>query len=91
MTTRPFIDPDASELDIGRILTEAIPLAGLVTLFGGLSLLPFLLALLVGGNGGLALLFTLVAQFVLAVGAGIVLMYVIARGIALAESRDRHR
>jgi len=67
---------------MSQIWTEAIPLAGLVALFGGLALVPFLVTLLLGGNG-FAFLFTLLAQFVLAVGAGIVLMYVVARGVAL--------
>lgn len=82
MSSQPFIDPGAGELDLDWIWTEAVPLAGLVALFGGLALVPFLVAVLVGG--GFALLFTVLAQFILAVGAGIVLMYVIARGIQLA-------
>jgi hypothetical protein len=59
-------------------------LIGLIVLFGLLSVIPFLFSLLVGGGGGLGFLFVLLAQFVLAVGTGIVLMYVIARGIQLA-------
>jgi hypothetical protein len=82
MSSPPFLDQEAGELDMSQIWTEAIPLAGLVALFGGLALVPFLVALLLGGNG-FAFLFTLLAQFVLAVGAGIVLMYVVARGVAL--------
>jgi hypothetical protein len=80
----PFIDLDSRELDLGQIWTEAAPLMGLIILFGLISVIPFLFSLLVGGNGGLAFLFVLLAQFVLAVGAGIVLLYVIARGIQLA-------
>jgi hypothetical protein len=81
MTSPPFVDRDANELDIGQIWTEVVPLAGLIVLFGLLSLVPFLLALLVGGTGGLALLFTVVGQFVLAIGGATVLTCVVAWGI----------
>lgn len=79
----PFIDPATLGLDTDQIRNEALPLAGLIMLFAGLALIPFLVALAVGG-GGIGLLFTVLAQFVLAVGTGVVLMYVIARGIQLA-------
>lgn len=84
MSPPPFIDQDSGELDLGQIREEVFPLAGLVVLFGGLALLVFLITLLVAGNSLLGGLFTVVSQFVLAVGTGIVLMYVIARGIQLA-------
>lgn len=80
----PFIDPETRSLDLEQIQVEAYPLAGLVMLFGGLALVPFVIGLLVGPSS-LGVVFTIVAQFVLAVGTGIVLMYVIARGIQLAE------
>lgn len=80
----PFIDPQTRGLDTDQIRSEAYPLAGLIMLFGGLALIPFLLALFF--RGGLGVLFTILAQFIVAIGTGIVLMYVIARGIALAES-----
>ncbi|WP_255151267.1 hypothetical protein [Halorarius halobius] len=83
--TRPFIDPETGGLDSDQIQREAYPLAGLIALFGGLALVPFVVALLFAGNG-VGALFTIVAQFVLAVGTGVVLMYVIARGIRLAET-----
>jgi hypothetical protein len=51
-------------------------------LFGGLALVPLLVALVTGG--GIGMLFTVIAQLVAAVGTGVVLMYVIARGIQLA-------
>ena len=81
----PFIDPVSRELDTAQIRAEAFPLAGLVVLFGALALLPFVLGLLAGGNFLLGAVFTVLAQFILAVGTGIVLMYVIARGIQLAD------
>jgi hypothetical protein len=84
MSQPPFVDPTSRELDIDQLWTEAVPLIGLIVLFGLLSVIPFLFSLLVGGGGGLGFLFVLLAQFVLAVGTGIVLMYVIARGIQLA-------
>ncbi len=85
MSSPPFIDQSSGELDLSQILSEAFPLAGLVLLFGGAALLLFLITLLVGPGGLLAGFLTVVSQFVLAVGAGVVLMYVIARGIQLAE------
>jgi hypothetical protein len=91
MSQPPFVDPtsheldlDQRELDLDQIWREAVPLIRLIVLFGLLSVIPFLLSLLVGGGGGLGFLFVLLAQFVLAVGTGIVLMYVIARAIQLA-------
>lgn len=85
MPSPPFIDQESGELDFGQIRAEVFPLAGLIVLFGGVALLLFLIVLLVAGNSLLAGFFTVVSQFVLAVGTGIVLMYVIARGIQLAE------
>lgn len=85
MSSPPFIDQASGELDLGQIRAEALRLAGLVLLFGGIALLLFLLTLLVGPGRLLAGFLTVVSQFVLAVGTGIVLMYVIARGIQLAD------
>ena len=85
MSSPPFIDPESGELDLDQIRAEVFPLAGLIVLFGGAALLVFLIMLLVAGNSLLAGFFTVVSQFILAVGAGIVLMYVIARGIQLAD------
>lgn len=85
MSSPPFIDRESGELDLGQIREEAFPLAGLIALFGGLALLLFLITLLVAGNSLLGGVFTVGSQFVLAVGTGILLMYVIARGIQLAD------
>jgi hypothetical protein len=85
MASPPFIDQESGELDLGQIRTEVFPLAGLIVLFGGLALLLFLITLLVAGNSLLGAVFTVVSQFILALGTGIVLMYVIARGIQLAD------
>jgi hypothetical protein len=79
----PFIDPDDATLDTAQIRRKAYPLAGLVMLFG--ALVPFVLSPFAGGSP-LVVIFTILAQFVLAVGAGIVLIYVVARGIRLAET-----
>lgn len=85
MSSPPFIDPDSGELDLDQIRAEVFPLAGLILLFGGLALLAFLVMLLVAGNSLLAGFLTVLSRFVLAVGTGIVLIYVIARGIQLAD------
>jgi hypothetical protein len=82
--TAPFIDPVSSELELRQIFRESVPLLALVVLFGGLSLLPFLIVLLVAGNSPLGLLLTLLSQLILAVGTGVVLIYVVARGVQLS-------
>ena len=81
----PFINPERGTLNTAQIRTEAYPLAGLVMLFGALALVPFVLALFADGSP-LSILFTIIAQFVLAIGTGLVLIYVIARGIQLADA-----
>jgi hypothetical protein len=85
MSPPPFIDPESGELNLGQIRAEIFPLAGLIVLFGGAALLLFLITLLIGGNSLLGVVFTVISQFILAVGTGIVLMYVVARGIQLAD------
>jgi hypothetical protein len=82
-STPPFVDPESNELNIAQIVTEAVPILGLVVLFGLLAALSFLLGTLFGSPLGLG--FLIVTQLILAVGTGIVLLYVIARGIQLAE------
>jgi hypothetical protein len=91
MSSPPFIDQESGELDLGQIRAEVFPLAGLILLFGGLALLVFLLTLLAAGNSILGGFLVVVTQFILAVGTGIVLMYVVARGIQLADGEDRYR
>jgi hypothetical protein len=80
----PFIDPTDRTLDTDQILYEAIPIASLVALFGGLALLPLLLVFFLGPTGFLGALFTVVAQFILAIGTGIVLLYLLVRAEQLA-------
>lgn len=84
MASQPFIDRDSGTLDTGQIWAEVFPLAGLVGLFAGLALVPFLFVFLFAGNSALGILFTVLGQFVLAIGTGIVLIYVVARGIQLS-------
>ncbi|RLM76399.1 hypothetical protein [Halorubrum sp. Atlit-26R] len=91
MSLPPFVDRESGELDLRRIQAEVFPLAGLILLFGTLALLVFLLTLLVAGNSILGGFLVVVTQFILAVGTGIVLMYVVARGIQLADEGERPR
>ncbi|MFW5934233.1 MAG: hypothetical protein ACOCQL_00105 [Halolamina sp.] len=86
MPSPPFVDRESGELDLDQIRAELFPLAALVVLFGAAAVLVFLLGLLVGGSPAFAGLFTILSQFVLALGTGIVLIYVIARGIQLADA-----
>lgn len=80
----PFVDRTDGTLDTDQILVEAIPLAKLIGLFALVGFVPFALAFAIGPSSAFALPFSLLAQFVFAVGAGIVLIYAVARGIALA-------
>jgi len=84
-SSTPFVDPATGELDAAQILTEAVPLGKLIGAFVAVSLVPFGLEFFAGPSA-LGAVFSLFGQFVLAVGAGIVLMYVIARGRELSES-----
>mgnify|MGYP006866534844 CR=1 FL=1 len=77
----PFIQQPSGTIDIAQLLREAIPLAKLIGLVSLIALGPFALAVALGV---FRRLFTLLTQFVLAVGGGIVLMYVITRAIQLA-------
>ena len=83
----PFFDSETGTLDTAKILAEAIPLAKLVGLFVAVSLVPFALAVASLGTGSLVgSAFVLVGQFVLAVGAGIVLLYVLVRSRQLTAA-----
>jgi hypothetical protein len=82
----PFIAPDGT-VDTDRVLAEAVPLAGLIGLFVALAVPPFAVVYLFAGGSLLGLLLTVVGQFVLAVGTGVVLMHVVARALHLAEER----
>lgn len=84
---RPFIDETGS-IDTDEIWLEAVPLAKLVGLFVGISLVPLAIGFLGAGSSAVGALLTVLAQFVLAVGAGIVLMYVVVRGIELSGRSD---
>lgn len=84
-TSVPFIDTETGGLDTKQIQEEAYPLVGLIALFAGLALIPFLFVVLFAGGSLLGTLFIVVTQFILAVGTGIVLMYVIARAVQLAK------
>ena len=81
----PFVDPETGALDTAQIRAEAYPLAGLVMLFGALALVPFVLSLF-AYESPLSTLFTIIALFILAIGTGLVLIYVVARGIQLVDA-----
>lgn len=83
MPSRPFIDQTTETIDVAQVLLEARALALLIGLFVAGALVPLLVVFFIGGP--LGAVFTLIAQFILAVGSGIVLMYVITRAIQLAE------
>ncbi|MFA9517406.1 hypothetical protein ACERIT_09350 [Halopenitus sp. H-Gu1] len=83
-STTPFIDSVTGELDRAQVLSEAIPIGKLIGLFVTLSLVPFGLVFLALGSSPVGEVLVILGQFILAVGTGIVLMYVVARGTQLS-------
>lgn len=81
----PFVDPETETVDTDQIFVEAIPLAKLIGLFVAIAVVPLTAVVLIGSGSPFGLILAVVAQFVLAIGAGIVLLYIIARGIQLAD------
>ncbi|MBV0901993.1 hypothetical protein [Haloarcula salina] len=82
----PFVDPATGDLNVAQILSESRPLAKLIGAFVAVALVPYALVYLALGSSPLGAVLALLGQFVLAVGTGIVLMYVVARGRHLADS-----
>lgn len=80
----PFVDPSTATLDFYQIARESILLAKLVGLFVAIALAPMTVAFVLGGNSGFGALFALLAQFILAVGSGVVLIYAVSRGVTFA-------
>lgn len=82
----PFVDPATGDLNVAQIRSEARPLAKLIGAFVAVALVPYALVYLALGSSTLGTILALLGQFVLAVGTGIVLMYVVARGRQLSDS-----
>ena len=86
---RPFFTAPEEELDTDQLLYEALPLAKLVVAIGVIALVPIFLQITLFEILGLAslfeLLFTLLTQLILAVGSGIVLLYIVVRANQLAD------
>ena len=80
-----FIDQETGEIDTNRILAEAIPIAKLIGVFVAIALIPLAIVFVFVGNSLVGLLFTVAAQFILTIGAAIVLLYIISRAIHLAN------
>ncbi|MEF8830899.1 MAG: hypothetical protein V5A23_05110 [Halobacteriales archaeon] len=85
--SHPFLD-DSGSLNFTPILVEAIPIAKLVLLVGAIALVPLTVALFLGPRSSIAALFVVLGQFVLAVGAGVVLVYVVSRANQMAARGD---
>ncbi|WP_226039074.1 hypothetical protein [Natrinema sp. DC36] len=81
--SRPFFDPETGELDTVPLIEEAIPLARLIGAIVLVALVPILFRVvfngLLGLTSGLGFLYMLASQFILAIGTGLVLLYVIVR------------
>lgn len=88
-TDRPFFRPRSTTLDTDQLVEEAVPLVKLVLVIGLVALIPVILQILFVEALGLVpislglfqFVFAVMTQAVLAVGAGLVLIYVIARGL----------
>jgi hypothetical protein len=80
----PFVGRESNDLNVRQIASEAVPIIGLGVLFGSLAAVPVLVSAVVPLGSPLQLALVLVAQFTLAVGVAIILVYIIARGIQLA-------
>ncbi len=80
----PFVDRRTETIDTTQVLMEVVPLAKLIGVFVAMALVPFTVVFLLSGHSVIGVLFTLVGQFILAVGSGIVLMYIIARALQLS-------
>lgn len=78
----PFIDHTSGSLDADQIITESIPLTKLISFVGVVALVPFAIASVFRVFEGL---FVFLTQFILAIGSGLVLLYIITRAIQLAE------
>ena len=87
MALQPLFVGDTGGLDLEQIVTEAVPIAYLIGTLATAALVPFLLGLLLG-PGGVGLVFTILSQFVLAVGSAVVLLYVVTRALQLHEQRQ---
>ena len=79
----PFIDADGT-IDTNAVYAEAVPLAKLVGLVVAVALIPFGIAFALGPPSIFGIALMLAGQFVLAVGGGVVLIYVVARGTRLS-------
>jgi hypothetical protein len=79
----PFFDSETGTLDVA----ETIPIARLVGLFVAVSLLPLVVGTFSFDPDSLVgAAFVLVGRFVLAVGAGVTLLYVVVRGRRLSAA-----
>jgi len=84
-SSRPFIDPATGGINTAQMISEAVPLGKLISVFVAGSLPLYALAFFGAENSALGALLALLGDFIIAVGAGVVLIYVIARGIRLAS------
>jgi hypothetical protein len=82
----PFVAPDGT-IETERVLAEAVPLARLIGLVVAAALPPYAVVFLFAGGSLLGQLLAVVGQFVIAVGAGVVLMHVVTRAIQLSGKR----
>lgn len=80
----PFIEQETGAVDTDHLRKEAVPLAKLIGLFTILAIVPFAIGSALVGSG-IGVLFVVTGQFILAVGTGLVLMYIISRAISLSD------
>lgn len=87
--SRPFFTSPSGDIDPSQVLEEARPLAKLIGAVGIVALIPIILQIIIVDILAVVpvfgVVFTLAAQFIAAVGTGIVLIYVIVRANQLAD------
>ncbi|KDE56852.1 hypothetical protein EL22_19220 [Halostagnicola sp. A56] len=87
---KPFFTSQSGALDTGQILDEALSLAKLIGAVVAVALIPILVLKItefVVEFTVLQVIFSLTTQFLLAVGSGIVLLYVIIRANQLYDEQ----
>lgn len=88
-SSHPFLVEDTGEIDVDRVLDEAVPIVKLLAMVLIGALVPFILGVAVieplGVFAFLGEVLILLAQFVGAVGGAVVLLYVVSRGVQIAD------
>lgn len=81
--SKPFVEPDGS-IDRAQVLEEAQALASLVGLVFVAAIVSLIFTIIGAAIPGLGMVFMALGYVIVAIGSGIVLMYIIAGGMQLS-------